>query len=158
MQITLSWTRVVNGPEHAADGVVDRGDLWQAMLHKAEHPVGYVPAITACTVEERYEDGYLRRAERGERVLLQRVVPDERAGRITFHSMDTTDFAEIVNQLGETPAGELTLTLLLTLTEDASERATRETGYLAGITADFTETVDAMTGKLRIAALETAAR
>ncbi|MFE4515532.1 AtaL-like protein [Kitasatospora sp. NPDC056783] len=158
MQITLSWTRLVNSPDNDPAEAVGRGEVWQAMLHKAEEPVSYVPAITASTIEERYEVGYLRRAERGERVLVQRVTPDEQAGRITFTSDNTTDFAEIVNQLGETPAGELTLTLLLTLTEEASERATREPEYLADITSDFTETADAMTARLRVTAGETAAQ
>ncbi|MBC3840316.1 DUF1857 family protein [Streptacidiphilus sp. 4-A2] len=131
MQITLSWTRVVDTAADEGERVT-REALWEAMLHKAENPVGYVPAITECRVVERYPDGgYLREAHRGKRILRQRVKPDKAAWRITFRSSDTTDFAEIANQVGETGDGRLTLTLLLTLTEDASAAAAGVSrGYL----------------------------
>ncbi|MCQ8773748.1 AtaL-like protein [Streptomyces telluris] len=126
-----------------------REKLWRVLLHKAENPVGYVPAITECRVLERYEDGFLREARRGSRLLVQRVTPDEAAGRITFRHTDSSDLAVITNQVGEDEDGDLTLTLSITLTEAPSSAVLRENSYLHELDADFAATLDAMTAVLR---------
>ncbi|QLE72857.1 DUF1857 family protein [Streptomyces rectiverticillatus] len=166
--ITLSWTRKVDTADTAdtADAA-DTGDvtgtpcttreqLWRVLLHKAENPVGYVPAISECRVLDRYEDGFLREARRGSRLLVQRVTPDEAAGRITFRHADSSDLAVITNQLGEDEDGDLTLTLSITLTEAPSSAVLRENSYLHELNADFAATLDAMTAVLRRNALQAA--
>ncbi|GGY09751.1 SRPBCC family protein [Streptomyces hiroshimensis] len=162
--ITLSWTRKVDSADIAdstdrADGTgtgdipgtpsTTREQLWRVLLHKAENPVGYVPAITECRVLERYEDGFLREARRGAQLLVQRVTPDAAAGRITFRHADSSDLAVITNQLGEDEDGDLTLTLSITLTEAPSSAVLRENSYLHELDADFAATLDAMTAVLR---------
>ncbi|MFC5147492.1 AtaL-like protein [Streptomyces aureoversilis] len=157
--ITLSWTRKVDTAADTVDtadaGVITgtpgttREQLWRVLLHKAENPVGYVPAITECRVLERYEDGFLREARRGSRLLVQRVTPDEAAGRITFRHADSSDLAVITNQVGEDEDGDLTLTLSITLTEAPSSAVLRENSYLHELDSDFAATLDAMTAVLR---------
>ncbi|MDH2390969.1 DUF1857 family protein [Streptomyces sp. HNM0663] len=144
--LALSWTTPVVVP---GDPATARDRLWKAMLRKAEFPVEYVPAITECAILERYADGgFLRRASRGERTLVQRVFPDEAAGRIAFRHEDHTDLAEIYDQIGDDGNGGLTLTLGLRLTPRATERALAESDYLSALNADFDATLADMTGKL----------
>ncbi|MEU5188496.1 AtaL-like protein [Streptomyces klenkii] len=150
--ITLSWTRKVDDASDAPCTTRER--LWRVLLHKAEHPVGYVPAISDCRILERYEDGFLREARRGSLLLVQRVTPDEAAGRITFRHADSSDIAVITNQMGEDEHGNLTLTLSITLTEAPSSAVLRENIYLHELDADFAATLDAMTTVLRQHALQ----
>ncbi|MBB4893957.1 hypothetical protein FHS39_002991 [Streptomyces olivoverticillatus] len=126
-----------------------RGQLWRVLLHKAESPVGYVPAISECRIIERYSDGFLREARRGDQVLVQRVTPDQSAGRITFRHVDQSDLAVITNQIGEDENGNLTLTLSITLTEAPSSAVLGNNSYLHELDADFAATLDAMTAVLR---------
>ncbi|MFI2431555.1 AtaL-like protein [Streptomyces sp. NPDC018693] len=138
--LTLSWTRVV--ARAGTDPARVRARLWQALLHKAEQPLDYVPAITRVRVMERYEDGFLREIHRGDRLFLQRVTPDEPTGTITFRHLNTPDIAAIRNELRETPTGHFTLTLTLTLT-DAHPT---EVSYWK---REFSETLDAVAATLR---------
>ncbi|MGK5733296.1 AtaL-like protein [Streptomyces sp. URMC 124] len=157
--ITLSWTRKVDAAETGdATGTscTTRERLWRALLHKAENPVGYVPAISECRVLERYDDGFLREARRGSQLLVQRVTPDAAAGRITFRHADASDLAVITNQMGEDEDGDLTLTLSITLTDAPSSAVLRENSYLHELDADFAATLDAMTAVLRRSALQVA--
>ncbi|MBB5119947.1 SRPBCC family protein [Streptomyces eurocidicus] len=147
--ITLSWTRQVNTAGEAGKPATTRGQLWRALLHKAEHPVGYVPAITSCRILERYGDGFLREATRGDRTLVQRVTPDETSGRITFRHTDASDLHTITNQIGEDAHGNLTLTLSITLTDAPSEAVLGQNSYLRELDTDFAVTLDAMTAVLR---------
>ncbi|MFC5719640.1 AtaL-like protein [Streptomyces gamaensis] len=147
--ITLSWTRRVDATAEEGAPATTREQLWRVLLHKAEHPVDYVPAITECRVLERYPDGFLREARRGPRTIVQRVVPDERAGRITFRHRDNTDLAQITNQIGEDEHGRLTLTLSITLTEEPAACVLRQNAYLHELDTDFAATLEAMTDVLR---------
>ncbi|MCX3059247.1 AtaL-like protein [Streptomyces beihaiensis] len=141
--LTLSWTRVVAGATGAERTRV-RARLWQALLHKAEQPQQYVPAITRARVVERRPDGFLREVRRCERVFLQRVTANERDGVIVFRHLNTPDIAVIRNELREDPPGRFTLTVALVLT-DAGRHDARAWHR------DFTETVDAVTAALRAA-------
>ncbi|MFB7666982.1 AtaL-like protein [Kitasatospora sp. NPDC056138] len=147
--LTLSWTTPVTVP---GDPATARDRLWRALLDKAENPVPYVPAITACTVVERYADGFLREAVRGERRLVQRVFADEAAGRVVFRHVDGTDFAEIRDQLGEAGDGRPTLTLAVRLTAEATERAEHDSEYVRALNQDFEATLAEMTQALLAAA------
>ncbi|MGK5629524.1 AtaL-like protein [Streptomyces sp. URMC 123] len=132
---------------------VTRDQLWKALLDKAGHPVGYVPAITECRIVERRADRFLREARRGEWTIRQWVTFDEARGRITFRHADSTDLAEMRNEIGEDEHGRLTLTLSLTLTEAASAAVFSRDRRLAELDADFSGTLEAMTVVLREAAI-----
>ncbi len=148
--ITLSWTRPVDTASEQGRAATTRGQLWKVLLDKAENPVGYVPAITESRIVERYADGFLREAKRGERgTLVQRVTPDETNGRITFRHVDGSDLAMIRNEIGEDESGRLTLTLSLTLDTESSAAVLAQNSYLRELDADFSVTLDDMTAVLR---------
>ena len=148
--MTMSWTLPVDDQGGPDSPRIDRVSLWQAMLHKAEEPTGYVPAITECTVLERYEDGFLRDARRGPRRLLQRVVTDEAGGRITFQHRDDDWVSEISNEIGSDDDGRLTLTLTLTLAPGLAAGVLAESRSLRDLNEDFVGTMAAMTAALRV--------
>ncbi|MEV4190113.1 AtaL-like protein [Streptomyces toxytricini] len=143
--LTLSWTRPVVCAGQSGSPGPTRESLWRALLHKAEFPTGYVPAITQCRINERYPDGFLREIRRGNSTFLQRVIPQESAGRITYRHLDDTDIAEIRNEIGEDADGRLTLTLSITLTERPVAAVLAQNTYLRDLDADFHATLDAMT-------------
>ncbi|TDU77090.1 AtaL-like protein [Streptomyces sp. KS 21] len=147
--LTLSWTRPVVGAAQEGCPAPTRESLWQALLHKAEFPTGYVPAITDCRINERYPDGFLREIRRGGLTFLQRVTPQESAGRITYRHLDDTDIAEIRNEIGEDEDGRLTLTLSITLTDRPAAAILAQNTYLRDLDCDFHGTLDAMTEVLR---------
>ncbi|WP_327284396.1 SRPBCC family protein [Streptomyces sp. NBC_01278] len=147
--LTLSWTRPVVGAAQKGCLAPTRESLWQALLHKAEFPTGYVPAITECRINERYADGFLREIRRGELTFLQRVTPQESAGRITYRHLNDTDIAEIRNEIGEDEDGRLTLTLSITLTDRPAAAILAQNTYLRDLDSDFHGTLDAMTEVLR---------
>lgn len=151
--LTISWTRVIDGVDEETRRVPTRDGLWQAMLHKAENPVLYVPAITSSRIVERYPDGFLRESHRGERFLVQRVTPNEAAGVITFRNQDETDLSLIRNEIGTDDQGRLTLTLSITLDEGPTETALSQSEYLRDLDCDFCGTLKAMTAVLRRTAL-----
>jgi hypothetical protein len=150
--IKISWTLPVDEPGSPDGSRLDRPSLWRALLHKAENPVGYVPAITECAVVERYPDGFLREARRGARRLVQRVVTDEAAGRITFQHLDDDWISEISNEMGTDEDGRLTLTLALTLASGSTATVLAESTFLHSLHEDFAATLEAMTAVLRTVA------
>ncbi|MFD7624471.1 AtaL-like protein [Streptomyces sp. NPDC059851] len=143
--LTLSWTRPIVGAGQRGCPTPTRESLWQALLHKAEFPTGYVPAITECRINERYTDGFLREIRRGDLTFLQRVTPQESAGRITYRHLDDTDIAEIRNEIGEDEEGRLTLTLSITLTDRPAAAVLAQNPWLRDLDSDFHGTLDAMT-------------
>ncbi|MEU5808788.1 AtaL-like protein [Streptomyces sp. NPDC004244] len=143
--LTLSWTRPVVHAGQSGCPAPTRESLWQALLHKAEFPTGYVPAISECRISERYTDGFLREIRRGDLTFLQRVTPQESAGRITYRHLDDTDIAEIRNEIGEDGEGRLTLTLSITLTDRPAAVVLAQNPWLRDLDTDFHGTLDAMT-------------
>jgi hypothetical protein len=143
--ITLSWTGLVND---GAGPPVDRHTLWNSLLEKAENPLDYVPAITACEVLERYDDGFLRRIVRDGRTLLQRVVPEPES-RIVFHHLDDPDVASITNVVGEDADGALTFTIEVRLASTGAATALGQSPFLLATDEYFTGTLDAILGALR---------
>ncbi|MCP3755161.1 AtaL-like protein [Streptomyces sp. TBY4] len=147
--LTLSWTRPVVDTAQEGRGSPTRENLWQALLHKAEHPMDYVPAIVECRIHERYPDGLLREIRRGEHTFLQRVTAHKSAGLIVYRHLDHTDIAEIRNEIGRDEEGRLTLTLSITLSGARTDVVLDQNPYLRDLDSDFHGTLDAMTAVLR---------
>ncbi|MFD0272044.1 AtaL-like protein [Streptomyces sp. NPDC127106] len=143
--LTLSWTRPIVSAGQDGCPAPTRESLWQALLHKAEFPTGYVPAITECRINERCTDGFVREIRRGDLTFLQRVTPQESAGRITYRHLNDTDIAEIRNEIGEDAEGRLTLTLSITLTDRPAAAVLAQNPWLRDLDTDFHGTLDAMT-------------
>ncbi|HEX5402452.1 MAG TPA: AtaL-like protein [Pseudonocardiaceae bacterium] len=115
---------------------LSRDDLWAGLLRKAEDPVAFIPAITACTVLERRSDGSLVREIVVDGETRQReLVTFEPKRRIVFEQLTDPDLSAIVNQVDE-DGDVLRLTLRIELSEHGMARAAREPGFLNG-TRDY---------------------
>jgi hypothetical protein len=111
--------------------------LWTGLERKAADPVPFLPAVTGCTVLERYPDGLLReivvRGEHRERERVTFSPPD----RMDFTQLTAPLWQTISNIIGDGPGGT-TLTLSLQLSPAGEEKARLEPQYLAAM-RDFVE-------------------
>lgn len=101
---TYSWTLPVAG---AGDSPVrpDAAHVWEGLVHKAENPSPYVPAVTACRVLERYDDGFLREITVRDTDRVQERVTFEDRQRVVFRPVDDPCIEQIVNELGQDASG-----------------------------------------------------
>ena len=149
--ITLSWTSRVDASDSSEDPDylrIDRKKLWHALLGKAEDPVGYVPAITACRIIERYDDGFLREIIRNGEKLVQRV-SWEAEERIVFRHVDDPDVSSIANVVKTDSDGRLTFTIEVELTAGRELRSLSESEFLRDTDAYFGPTLVAILDALR---------
>lgn len=113
-----------------------RDELWAGLRRKAEDPVPFIPAITACTVLERRPDGSLvREIVIGGETRQRELVTFEPKRRIVFEQLTDPDLHAIVNQVDEDEDG-LRLTLRIELSERGTAKAAREPAFLNG-TKDY---------------------
>ncbi|QXE38484.1 DUF1857 family protein [Streptomyces sp. GMY02] len=119
---TYSWTLPVKG---TGENPVwpDADHVWEGLVHKAENPSPYVPAVTACRVLERYDDGFLREITVRDTDRVQERVTFEGRERVVFRPVDDPCIEQIVNELGKDEAGRPTLTLRVTLSPAGVEKA-----------------------------------
>ncbi|WP_190130115.1 SRPBCC family protein [Streptomyces mashuensis] len=107
--IEISVTLPVNDPTRAGEHPLDRRQLWDGLLQKAEYAVPYVADISECTVLERTGAGLVRDVVmRGERI--REVVTFEDGWRVSFRRADERATWVIRNDIGEDEGGALTLT------------------------------------------------
>lgn len=119
---TFSWTLPVAG---TGENPVrpDTHQIWEGLVHKAENPSPYVPAVTACRVLERYDDGFLREITVRDTDRVQERVTFEEHERLVFRPVDDPCIEQIVNELGKDETGQPTLTLRVTLSPAGVEKA-----------------------------------
>ncbi|WP_282697098.1 AtaL-like protein [Streptomyces sp. CC208A] len=125
----FSWTLPVVGPGENPVGP-DADQIWEGLVHKAENPSPYVPAVTACRVLERYDDGFLREITVRDTDRVQERVRFEHRERVVFRPVDDPCIEQIVNELGEDETGRPTLTLRVTLSPAGVEKAERTRYFL----------------------------
>ncbi|MFI5528740.1 AtaL-like protein [Kitasatospora sp. NPDC051853] len=97
--------------------------LWDGLVHKAEHPSPYVPAVTGCRVLERFEGGFLREITVRDEVTVRERVTFHPGERVVFRPVDDPAIEEIVNEQGHGPDGKPTLTLRVTLSPEGVAKA-----------------------------------
>ncbi|WP_256106898.1 AtaL-like protein [Streptomyces sp. ODS05-4] len=119
---TYSWTLPVAGPDPDAEGP-DADAVWEGLVHKAENPSPYVPAVTGCRVLERFDDGFLREITVRDTELVQERVTFEKPERVVFRPVNDPCIEQIVNELGDDGSGRPTLTLRITLTPAGVDKA-----------------------------------
>ncbi|MFD9519017.1 AtaL-like protein [Streptomyces sp. NPDC059979] len=126
---TYSWTLPVAG---AGDSPVrpDAAHVWEGLVHKSENPSPYVPAVTACRVLERYDDGFLREITVRDTDRVQERVTFEDRERVVFRPVDDPCIEQIVNELGQDASGRPTLTLRVTLSPAGVEKAEQTRYFL----------------------------
>lgn len=144
---TVSDSLLVNPPGEVP---LDRAQLWEGLVRKAQDPIRFVPAISECRVLERGPDWFVREVVlRGERVReLVTYYPGE--GRVFFQRLPGCSAQGTVeNLIEEGPLGELRLRFTFHLTVaglapgSAEERRFAEEmrgSYLAAVGATLSET------------------
>ena len=137
---------------------LDRATLWEGLTRKAADPVPFIPAITACTVLERYPDGLLREItiEGGERQRERGRFTPRR--RIVFEQLTEPYLSSIENEIVELESGGLLLVLTVRLSAAGIERAEREPGYLKGTDEYFAGTLHSIVDTLHANAAAAAGR
>lgn len=110
---TLSHTMPVNIVEPA----LTRSQIWQGLLLKAENPVPYLDAMSACEVVDRGENWLLRDFTlRGED--MQEWVTFEPEERVTFERTRSSAMGTIMNEIVTGEDGGMGLRFTFTLDVD----------------------------------------
>ena len=122
-------------------------ELWAGLRHKAENPVGYIPAITACTVLERTESGFVREIVIRDTVRQRERVTFQPMRKIVFDQLTDPDLATIVNEITEDDNG-ISLTLIVVVSANGMARAQREPTFLADTEEYFAGTLRTIVAEL----------
>lgn len=124
---TLSHTLAVND----AVPKLTRGQLWQGLVLKAENPVPFLEAMSACTIVERGENWLLRDFTlRGEE--MQEHVTFEPENSVLFERTKSSAMGSVLNEIVELENGELGLRFTFVLDVEGLEDGSAEE-------ADFAE-------------------
>lgn len=107
---TLSHTMPVN----ETDPVLSRSQIWQGLVLKAENPVPFLEAMSACTVIDRGDDWLLRDFTLRGEDMQERVVfePEE---RVTFTRTRSSAMGTIMNEIVTLEDGSLGLRFTFSL-------------------------------------------
>lgn len=118
---TLSHTIPVNTEEPA----LTRAQIWQGLLLKAENPVPFLEAMSACEVIDRGDNWLLRDFTlRGED--MQERVTFEPKERVTFVRTRSSAMGTILNEIIALEDGEMGLRFTFTLDVDGLEDGSPE--------------------------------
>ena len=101
---TLTHTLPVNP---AGEPPLTRDQVWRGLVLKAEDATRFVPAITACTVVERFAGGLVREATHAGHTVRERVAFDP-PREVVFDDLGPAG-GRVLNTLADGPDG-LTLT------------------------------------------------
>lgn len=144
----LSHAMAVNDPERRGSGaVLDRGRIWRGLVLKAENPVPFIEAISACTIVERWKNRFLRDITlRGEDVQERVIMEPER--RILFERTKGSAMGTVVNEIVRRADGELELRFAFSLEvaglaggsrEEAAYAERMSRSYFEGISTTLAE-------------------
>lgn len=133
---------------------LSRAQLWEGLKRKAVDPVPFVPAITACTILERYSDGLLREIVVRDTDRHRERVVFEPTTRVVFEQLTDPQLATITNEIEEDGTGGLRLTLTVALSPEGIARAQREPQYLAESRDFFAGTLRAIVDTLHRTTVE----
>ncbi|MFB7668117.1 AtaL-like protein [Kitasatospora sp. NPDC056138] len=151
--MVISWDVPVNTGSTRDAARITAVQLWEQLLRKAENPVPYVPAITECTILDRFPGGFTREIVRDGSWVFQRV--EIEPGRsIVYHQPGDPDVESIVNQVGRDDNGGPTLTISVHLAPEGIEKVIRESRFLEATDAYFTDALRAVVDEIRATAGE----
>lgn len=123
---TLSHTIEVNTEAPK----LTRAQIWKGLLLKAENPVPYLEAMSACTVIERGDNWLLRDFTlRGED--MQERVTFEPEERVTFVRTKSSAMGTILNEILELDDGELGLRFTFSLDVEGLDNGSDEEAAFA---------------------------
>ena len=142
---TLTHTLAVNDTAPK----LTRSQIWQGLLLKAENPVPFIDAMTACTVIER-GDGWLLRdfTLRGED--MQERVTFEPEERVTFVRTKGSVMGSILNEIVELADGELGLRFTFALEADGiAPGSAEEKAFAERMTQSYFQAVGSTLAEIR---------
>lgn len=118
---TLSHTMPVNTEKPS----LNQAQIWQGLLLKAENPVPFLDAMSACTVIDRGDNWLLRNFTlRGEE--MQARVTFEPKNRVTFERTKSSAMGTILNEIVTLDDGDMGLRFTFTLDVDGLVDGSRE--------------------------------
>ncbi|QQZ14617.1 MULTISPECIES: SRPBCC family protein [Rhodococcus] len=132
--IEVSKTLAVNTPD-TVDITVD--ELWDGLVMKAENPLPFVPAITACTVTDRFDGGLVREIVLGGETVREVVTlyPQRRVHFVRTHGSAK---GTIDNEIEFAEDGNLQLTFTFRIMLDGVESGSAaETEFAERMEADY---------------------
>ncbi len=126
-----------------------RGQVWQGLVMKAENPVPFVDAMSACEVIERGDDWLLRDFTlRGEE--MQERVTFEPQERVTFERTKSTSMGSILNEIVELDDGALGLRFTFELETDGIEPGSdAEQEFAVRMSASYFQAVGSTLDEIR---------
>ena len=142
---TLSHTMPVNDREpHLA-----RAQIWQGLVLKAENPVPFLDAMSACTVIDRGDDWLLRDFTlRGED--MQERVTFEPEERVTFVRTRSSAMGTVMNEIVELDDGEMGLRFTFTLdVEGLDDGSAEEAEFAERMSRSYFEGVESTLAEIR---------
>lgn len=123
---TLSHTMPVNDTEPR----LTRAQIWRGLVMKAENPVPFLDAMSACAVIERGDDWLLRDFTlRGED--MQERVTFEPEERVTFVRTRSSAMGTVMNEIVQLDDGEMGLRFTFSLDVDGVEDGSPEEAEFA---------------------------
>lgn len=129
--------------------VLNRSDVWQGLVMKADNALPFVPAMTFCEVTKRESEGvFVRQIEfRGERCHERITLTPE--SQVRFERLDGSIMGTILNNIEEDDDGlglRFSFELTLEGEEDGSEA---EVAYGKIVETDYLKAVDATLSAIR---------
>jgi len=104
---------------------LNQAQIWQGLLLKAENPVPFLDAMSACTVIDRGDNWLLRNFTlRGEE--MQERVTFEPENRVTFERTRSSAMGTILNEIVTLDDGDMGLRFTFTLDVDGLADGSRE--------------------------------
>lgn len=142
---TLSHTMPVNDREPD----LTRAQIWQGLVLKAENPVPFLDAMSACTVIDRGDDWLLRDFTlRGED--MQERVTFEPEERVTFVRTRSSAMGTVMNEIVELDDGEMGLRFTFTLdVEGLDDGSAEEAEFAERMSRSYFEGVESTLAEIR---------
>lgn len=142
---TLSHTMPVNDREPH----LTRAQIWQGLVLKAENPVPFLDAMSACTVIDRGDDWLLRDFTlRGED--MQERVTFEPEERVTFVRTRSSAMGTVMNEIVELDDGEMGLRFTFTLdVEGLDDGSAEEAEFAERMSRSYFEGVESTLAEIR---------
>jgi hypothetical protein len=145
--IFVSHALPVNVPDEPR---LDRQNVWDGLVLKANNALPFVPSMTFCEVTERHSDAVFDRDIdfRGER-FTERITL-EAPYRVTFTRIAGPVLGTIANEIESTDDGDLTLRFSFALViHGVAGGSAEEQAYADSMTGDYLQAVAATLNAMR---------
>lgn len=142
---TLSHTMPINDREP----YLTRPQIWRGLVLKAENPVPFLDAMSACNVIERGDNWLLRDFTlRGED--MQERVTFEPEVRVTFVRTKSSAMGTVMNEIVETNDGEMRLLFTFSLdVEGLEDGSVEEAEFADGMSKSYFQGVESTLAEIR---------